>query len=200
MFILPMNTTKSIIFFLLIFLIPLTSIGQENEDIPLPKSLKNQSENNQRKLNFVVGGNFGFQFGNYTFIDVSPHVGIYPVDFLCIGVGGTYMYMRYSNYHQSSDTHIYGFKAFIEGYVWQRLILHAEYGYTNYKLNFFDGTTENFLYSNRVGTHAILLGPGYKQTVTDRISLYCLLLFNLYEDQYTFYSNPLVRVGINVDL
>jgi len=82
-----MNTTKSILFFLCIFLIPLTSIGQENEDIPLPKSLKNQSENNQRKLNFVVGGNFGFQFGNYTFIDVSHMWGSILLIFYVLELG-----------------------------------------------------------------------------------------------------------------
>lgn len=173
---------------------------QEEEPLPLPKSLQQNRLFSDKRPTFLVGGNVGFQFGNYTFIDVSPHVGIYPFDFLCIGVGASYMYMRYNYYKQYNDSHIYGVKAFIEGYIWRLLVLHAEYEYINYKLNFYNMQTGKLTKSERVGTHAFLVGPGYKQPVTNKISLYCLLLFNLYEDNYSFFSNPVVRVGINVDL
>ncbi len=193
---------RKIFFYLFLLFLTFSSLyaQQDEGSLPLPKSLQKNGGLIKQRPTFLVGGNFGFQFGNYTFVDISPHVGVYPFDFLCIGVGGSYMYMRYSYFKQSNDSHIYGFKAFIEGYIWKLLVLHGEYEYINYKLNVYNAQTSQFMGAERVSTHALLVGPGYKQPVGNRVSLYCLLLFNLYEDNYSFFTNPVVRVGINVDL
>src|SRR5687768_12934957 len=46
-----------------------------------------------KKLTF--GGNFGAQFGQVTFVDVSPLVGYRATDKLTVGIGGTYNFLDF---------------------------------------------------------------------------------------------------------
>lgn len=172
--------------------------AQHDEDIPLPKSLQTgKAINAERKVKFLVGGSFGFQIGNYTAIELSPKLGIYPTDFLAMGITGTYMFMHDRYYGVNS--HTFGGGVFIEGYLWKRLILHATYEYLN-----FDAVLQNSitgqLYTERVGNHGILLGPGYKQQVGERVNFFFLILFCVYQGEYTPYSLPSYKVGVTVDL
>ena len=176
----------------------------ETEAVPLPKSLrqgvnvkKNEAE---RKVKFLVGGYFGFSIGHNTSVEVSPHFGIMPIKYIAIGIGGTYIYNSYKTYYGIRDKyHIFGASAFVEGYLWNYLVLHASYEYLTYTLPIVDPNT-NIVTSERVGTHAVLIGPGYKQDITDKINIYSHILFNLNNDQYSLYSIPIFRIGVNVVL
>lgn len=180
---------KKIIWFIAILLS--FSVLYAQEEVPLPKSLQTRQakhDNKERTFDFLVGGYVGAQFGSITAIEVSPHFGICPVDFLCVGIGGTYIYMYINDNYYSDDeqTHVFGGNAFVEGYVWDKLILHAEYEYLSFPIN--NGA--------RLDSHALLAGPGYQQGVTDKLYVYGVLLFPVVKTE-NVYSIPVVRLGVN---
>ena len=177
----------------------------DTESVPLPKSLRQgvnvKKDESARKVKFLVGGFGGVAIGSATSVEVSPHVGIYPVKWLALGVGGSYIYLNYKLYTFGDrlGAHIFGGRFFVEGYAWKSLVIHASYEYLTYEKMFFDNLT-NATYSKRVGTHAVLVGIGYKNQLTERVSIYSHVLFNLNNDEYSLYAIPIFRVGVNVDL
>lgn len=176
--------------------------------VPIPKSLlagakssQNRPDTTNRKVRFVVGGNIGFQVSNNVLdMQISPHIGILPgVDFLCFGIGGTYQLTYYKDPYTGNKgfQHIYGGNVFVEGYVWQRLILHAEYELLSFPVNYafvgdplFKGVHE------RPTAHGILLGPGYKQDLGTNLSIYSVFLFSVYDPQNVRGIMD-IRVGVN---
>ena len=185
---------KKIIGLIFIFFIS-TALMAQVEDVPLPKSLQTNSHDGQnsteRKIKFVAGGNIGFGVSHSELnLQLSPHFGIKPaVDFLCIGVGGTYNLNYYKDPYSGLKyfTHIFGFNAFVEGYVWKRLVLHAEYEWLSFPYS------EN----ERQNSNGVLIGPGYTQNLTDKVSMYGLILFPVY-DELNVYGVVEMRVGVNV--
>ncbi|MDR1345124.1 MAG: hypothetical protein LBK03_00275 [Bacteroidales bacterium] len=179
------------------------SLTAQTDDVPLPKSLqpykpRNDNERGERKVAFFAGGGFGLQLGSYIAVDVSPQIAIYPVvKWLALGISGTYMFAHdsYFKYNQ----HIFGGGLFIEGYPIKWLILHAGYEYLNYpKLALTNGKVEVL---GRIGTHAVMAGPGYRQHFNDKVNGYLLVLFNLYQTETSIYTGyfPTFRIGITVD-
>lgn len=180
------------ILFILVVCLAVGAVSAQEEEVPLPKSLayKQYKKNGEkRKFDFIAGGYFGLQIGNLTSIDVSPHFGICPVDFLCIGIGGTYMFANYhdSYYAINTQSHIFGGNAYIEGYIWDRLVIHAEYEFLSFPQQ--DKT--------RLNSHALLVGAGYQQQITEMIYIYGHILFPAYSTEKVY---PLAnyRLGINV--
>jgi len=197
------------LFFILILFVIFACINNDliaqQDDIPLPKSLqpyKPRKEDTQSasKVTFFVGGGFGLQLGNKSIgIDVSPQIGIYPViKWLALGINATYMFSHdgYYNY----NLHVFGGGLFIEAYPIKWLILHSGYEYLNYPeaVLMANGKVE---ISKRIGTHAFMVGPGYRQCFSDKVNGYFLALFNLYQDETSIYTGyiPTFRVGITVD-
>lgn len=176
--------------FLLLFCF--SGVMAQSEDVPLPKNLRTATSDGQpkkeRKIKFVAGGTVGFGVNRSELnLKLAPHFGICPgVDFLCVGVSGTYFLNYYKDPFSGLKyfTHIYGFGGFIEGYVWDRLVLHAEYEWLKFP-------------ESGESCHGVLLGPGYKQTITDRLSLYGHLLFSVYETLNGVYGIMEMRVGVN---
>lgn len=163
--------------------------AQNNDNIPLPKSFQEkQSTSREAKVHFLAGGYFGFQIGGNTAVEVNPHIGILPWDFLCVGIGGTYMFSYTNSYLGEQKSHVFGANGFIEGLIWkQRIIAHVEYEYLNFPS--YDDT--------RLHSHGILIGPGYNQFISDKISCYVLFLFPVWSTM-DVYSIPIIRLGINV--
>ena len=175
--------------------------AQRLETVPLPRNLQSYKardfKDTARKVDFLVGGHVGFAVGgNALQFQLSPHFGIFPaVKWLCLGVGGTYQLYYLKNPYSGlkSFTHIFGCRGFIEGLVWQqRIILHAEYEWLSYPDSDLDGSRES--------TQAVLVGPGYQQFLGDRLSVYGLFLFPVYEPKtnpVNAYSIMEIRVGVN---
>jgi hypothetical protein len=196
--------TVSILILLIISIFLNNSLIAQNDDVPLPKSLqpykpRKDDDQEKRKLTFFAGGGFGLQVGSKSVgVDVSPQIGIYPVvKWLAFGINGTYMFSHdgYNNY----NLHIFGCGLFVEAYPITWLILHAGYEYLNYPdMVLINGKVETL---KRIGTHAIMVGPGYRQRFGDKVNGYFLALFNLYQNETSIYTGyiPTFRVGITVD-
>lgn len=197
---------KKIATLLILFLFSFGLVAQNN--VPIPKSLLAGTKSSQkgpdttnRKLRFIVGGNVGFQIAsNVLDMQISPHIGILPgVDFLCFGIGGFYQLTYYKDPYTGLRTfqHIVGGNVFIEGYVWQRLILHAEYELMSFPSNYVFSTEPFFMGVNeRPTAHGILLGPGYKQDIGTDASVYTVFLFSVYDPQNVRGIMD-IRVGFN---
>lgn len=191
-----------------VLILPQISFAQiAIDNVPLPKSLRTittsrttkNGEVKERKIKINTGGYFGLQLGTNIAIDLSPRIGFYPFKNMCIGIGGTYMFMSQKSYGERINTHIFGGNAFVEGYFWDKLVLHASYEFTNYpRVYAISGSNET--YTERVNTQALLLGGGYQQRISNMVSLYGLILFDVLNDTYSFYSNPQIRVGVNVSI
>lgn len=142
-----------------------------------------------------VGGNVGFQFGTVTFAEISPLIGYQFTPKITAGVGITYQYYRYKDRTFELKTNVYGARVFGRYFFTDFLFAHAEYEYLN--LEAFDF----YPLRRRVDVESILVGGGYLQRFGNGNSgIFVMLLYNLTESAYTPYTNPIIRIGVNVGL
>jgi hypothetical protein len=147
----------------------------------------------------VVGGGLGLQFGNFTFIDVSPMVGYKVLDRLIFGVGGTYRYYRERD-PQSTTTlraNIVGGSVWGRGFILENLYVHAEY--EALRMEIIGGTNRRGIRMNYA-----LVGPGYTQQFGPRASSFVSFLFPVYSrstiPNYSIYRIPVIRFGFMFDI
>lgn len=203
-----------------LFLITMMAFGAvaQTDSVPLPKSLRSNQSNTanaensnyaKRKIHFITGGNFGVNFGLPTYIgfQFQPKFGIVPLDWLTIAVNGTYMLNWYIN--DNKCYHTFGVNPYIEAAIFKKqLILHASYEYLNYPYltyNYENGYLKNIT-EERVSSHCILVGAGYRMNFSVHSSLSFTVLLPVYQynsrgsSTYNYYScwyQPIVRIGYN---
>ncbi len=144
------------------------------------------------KERIYLGGNLGLQFGNlYTFIEVSPLVGLWVKPRILAGGGPVYRYFRRSDLNLEDNQ--YGARLFGRYHFVDNLFAHAEYELLNL-------TDYRFPPDNpRTNINSVLVGGGYVQNL-GRSALFIMALVNLTETELTPYSNPVIRVGFNIGL
>lgn len=172
---------------------------------------KNYREDKKWKWEqFRVGGNFGLQFGNVTYIDISPTFGYYVIpQKLQIGVGTKFIYFRQrgGDYQDPNSGIIYqipdyknaifGGGVFTNYTIWKGLFVHGEYEMVSKK----PYNTIKYAGKDRINVSALLLGGGYSQPIGNAGNFYISALvdaLNTEESIYTgtFGSFPLIlRVG-----
>jgi hypothetical protein len=137
-----------------------------------------------------TGGNLGAQFGNITFIDVSPLLGYKVTDKIGVGIGATYQYYHYHDRLYDLETNVYGGRVFGRYLFTDYLFGHLEYEYLN--LEAFDFNRR------RVDVESLLAGGGYIQRISDHAAVVAMILYNFTESVYTPYTNPIIRVGFTI--
>jgi hypothetical protein len=151
------------------------------------------------------GGNLGLQFGNTTYIDVSPLVGYKVTEKFHAGIGATYIYesskIRFTNSSiMRFETSHYGGRLFGRYYVWENLFAHAEYEYLNlgYPDPVYNNTTGQItdLEISRENINSIFVGGGYAQPIGSNVAFLIMALWNVNEGVNSPYVNPLFRLGI----
>jgi hypothetical protein len=192
---------KKYLFLLIISLLMIPfAEAQKEDDIPLPKSLQTRNDKTKgslenKKLKFTAGGYFGMSFGGYNNISVAPLFGVYPVvDWLLAGVSGTYMY-TYDSYYKESY-HDFGVGVFVRGLIWkQRIIAHLSYEYMN--IGYYDVQGNKV----RLGVHALYAGPGYRQKLGDRLSMFLVLMINVARsvEERGIFPDIYPNIGITYD-
>jgi len=168
---------NSILIFIFIFSV---AFCQEKSKKPTPEK-KPLSER------IYFGGNLGLQFGDVTFIDASPLVGYKVTDNFSVGAGITYIYIKYRNYNSYTTT-IYGGRVFSRYYFLENLFIHGE-------VEQLSGYWDPFL-NRRTFVTSVLGGAGYRQRISDKVSMTFLILWNFNESIYSPYSNPIIRGGL----
>ncbi len=181
-----------------------------------------------KKVNFwsrvALGGNLGVQFGSVTGITVSPEVRLRVVDQLHVGLRFIYQYYNYKDYYLEDGTgNLYGYSASVYGGgVYLRYYLNSLFD--NWLGNLFAHAEYEYLYSTRpytydnngrfidpngarfrkgteiVTTSSLFIGGGYKQPISNKVSMDFLILFNLNDSYNSPYSNPIFRLGVGVGL
>lgn len=137
----------------------------------------------------VPGGNFAFNFGNPSFVDVSPSIGYLFTDQLLGGIGATYTYLKSNGFSFS----FYGGRVFGRHKLFDNVFANAEMDFLN--------VPDNLLGNGRDGERrwlvSPLIGAGYVIPFGSRGGLQATLLYNLnYQQLYSPYSSGLIwRIG-----
>lgn len=175
------------------------------------------------KDRLFTGGYLGLQFGSYsTMVDVSPIIGYSLTDNIDVGIGPTYKYYKYKNYYYFSSTsggdrfydhvaNMLGASVFARYYFSSEYIAflnnlfgHVEYEYLNYSYNYYFLSSSGSEVSTAklsYGISSFFVGGGFKQAIGQgRSFFYLLVLWNLNDTYESPYSNPIIRMGVNVGL
>ena len=164
------------------------------------------------------GGNFGLAIGQYTDIEISPHVGYYITPRWAAGIGFAYEYYNYK-YHweiynkdtgqfegfERYETHIWGGRLFTNYVIvnnvndWIplglnfRIFAHVEYEMLSYGKGFFKQNEPGRQLQN-----SILVGGGLRFPMGKRSSMNLTLLWNLNSQLNSIYgTGPILRLGYN---
>lgn len=170
---------------LVIFLLALSTVAsaQFEEEVTEGSSFRDR---------VFVGGNLGFQFGDFTIINVSPQVGYRFTNRLSGGVGVIYQYISYELFNGSREsTNVYGGNLFARYMVYENIFLQGEYEAVNWE--FFN--EDNRLV--REWVPGAFLGGGFFQPIGARSGFSATALYNvLHDDIRSPYGSPWVfRVG-----
>jgi len=178
--------------------------------------LTQDTENNKPnwKERLYYGGNFGLAFGSTTYIEISPTVGYRVTNKFGAGVGLSYLYYRQIIQYQLSSgqwdeweykSKTYGGKIFTDYVIYNQnaenalinigsIIAHAEIEELNVNAYSYDiyGNMQDF---GRTWITSALVGGGIRQPIGKRSYATLLILYNLTEEAFTPYSNPVIRIG-----
>ena len=149
----------------------------------------------QKAKHFFTGGTLGLQFGTQTVIDVSPIIGYMITKRLAAGVGITYKYFRQKDQYNIFKTSIYGGSLFSRLYLFKNVFLHGEYELLNLESDYFSIV---FQPTERFWVGSVLAGAGYSEAISEKSSLYLMILYNFNESINSPYANPVFRAGINL--
>lgn len=187
-----MNKLKFLLMSLFITTISIYPVfGQLQDDKPL--------FNNEVERPYFTGGNFGLQFGSVTAIDVSPILGYRIKENLALGIGATYQYFRDGSYKPTISMDVYGGRLFARYYFLSYFFLHGEYELINHKkVNIIQGYS--VVTNDRVWENNLYLGGGYRQLLGEFSSMHISALWNFNQGPYSPYSNPLIRIGFDIQL
>jgi hypothetical protein len=162
---------------------------------------RDDSPSTPLKDRFFFGGSIGLQFGDYTYIDVSPMVGFKVTEKLHAGLGFTYIYLdaevlvnntgvkRYS----TSD---YGGRIFGRYYIWENFFGHTEFEVLNMGYPVYYNPPVDKIEILRETITSWFVGGGYNQEIGPNTAIQFMVLWNLTEEPYSPYSNPIFRIGI----
>ena len=144
-------------------------------------------ERSDWKERIFTGGNLGLQFGNNTYINVSPVVGYRITNELSGGVGVSYVYRRFSSGSFSASFTDYGGNIFARYNLFKGFFAMTQYEYLNFELN--EGTRQGFT--------SVLAGGGISEPMGNNAALSFTVLYNLSyrEGEPSPYNSPWVIGG-----
>lgn len=170
-------------------------------------SFSQAGDDNDFMDRLVFGGNIGISMGQTTNIDLSPSVAYKINPRILAGIGITYMYFKDNRPNASFETDIYGGRLFASAVVIDdlskiglapeevaSLYLHAEYERLSLESKYFDINKQYT--SSRFYIDNYLVGLGIRYKVGSRTFLKLEALWNLNENSYSLYNNPIIRFGI----
>ena len=167
---------------------------EEKKEEP-KKAEENQPKDEKPPLKdrIYFGGNLGFQFGNITFIDISPLAAYKVTEQLHLGAGVSYQYFKDSRFVNDFSSTIVVGRVFGRYFVTEQVFPHVELESLSFKFQ------DNFGRElDRQWYSSVLAGIGIAQPIGKRGALNALVLYNLSwrNDRSLLYSSPWVtRIG-----
>jgi len=175
--------------------------------------IKEDTPPNQEKPEWtdriIYGGNFWFGFGNVRSVDISPMVGYIVKPRLTIG---TYLfYNYYENRFYNFNTDLYGIRPYaqltlikninevlsIQSPTQTSIIMQGESEFLSLNKNLFASSPIFVPEANRIWINSILIGGGIRQSNGGKAGMYFLIMWNISNNLYYPYSNPVLRFGFN---
>lgn len=163
--------------------------------------------------NIFVGGGLGGYFGrDQTYLEIAPLVGYRITERLSAGIGGSYIYAKekliidiIDNNGQyigskliTLERNNYGVRLFGRYFVLDDVFLHSEF--ENLNAEVVESVTVDKIFTRRQNIPALFIGGGYAQRLGGGSSLFIMALWDIIEDRYSPYQNPIIRIGVNVGL
>jgi hypothetical protein len=127
-----------------------------NKDKAEKEDARTQLEKRKERLQRIrIGTNLGFQFGTFTYIDISPTIGYMVIpDRLELGGGPIFIYERYKfSPTYKFSAFVYGPDIYARGYIWKGLYLESRYDLVN------KPSVDDF--NRKLWVSHLLLGAGY---------------------------------------
>jgi hypothetical protein len=185
-----------IIVILLIFAVSYAKA--QNDSTFTPRKQSARADDGTRFIDRVrFGGNFSFQFGNVTFIDVSPLAFYQATPQLQVGIGATYQYIRFSfrGFNTTANS-IYGGRVFGRFFPFSTSPFFAHAEYESLNAAYFDQLVGEVRRGWIPGT---FLGAGYSQRMGQRAAFNFTVLYNFTWNQFRSpYASPwVVRAGFH---
>ena len=173
----------------LLFMSSIQLFAQSRETESKPLSPKRSGFDWDR---LVLGGNFGAQFGDVTYAEISPTLGYLITENWLGGVGAKYIFYENKLFRPIINTNIYGGGLFTQYYFLENFIAHLEYELIN--LDDFNDREK------RTNISSLFVGGGYRSMIGNNSFASILLLYNLNDDINSPYTNPIIRVNIGFGL
>ncbi|SHH87766.1 hypothetical protein SAMN04488109_5765 [Chryseolinea serpens] len=156
------------------------------------------SEKPPLRERIFTGGGFGLSFSSYySYVSISPLIGVKITPKLAAGAQVQYRYTKYKQTSYNISTNDYGISPFLRYNFYGPLFLHTEYEYLNYEYPISQSETV------RRGFNSFMAGGGLFQPIGRHAGFYLVALYNFsYHEptnpnDFSPYSSPLVlRVGV----
>jgi hypothetical protein len=186
-----------------------------SEEKEKKKNIDNENQPAEKKRNsglwseeskFFFGGNIGLSFGTYTYIEVAPIVGYKFTKRLWAGLGPEYIYSREKDLNLEMS--IYGLRSFASFAVLDNInevinlnigsiFLYVENELLNMRPLQYD--LAGYYYLGDRGWYDILLaGVGMRMPIGNRSGISIIVLWGLTESAEMLYSNPEIRLSIDI--
>ncbi len=168
------------------------------------------------KSRVFYGGNFGLALGNVTYIEIAPNIGYKFTERFDAGLGISYLYYKESIQYQVNSGNIqtweyksktYGANVFADYMLFDNLeetlklnigsiIAHTEFERLNVNAYSYDAAG-NMINDGRTWINSFLVGGGIRQKLNERATVSLLVLYNLTEEAFTPYSNPVFKINFS---
>jgi hypothetical protein len=151
----------------------------------------------------MAGGNFGFAFGDYSLLNVSPMIGyrFSPKFAAGININAQFTWEKYRGYNtvtQKDNSSILGGGIWGRYYPLEMLFVHAQPEYNSISLKSKYYTDPPHTEKAKFSAPSLLLGGGYAQPIGGNSALVIMLLYDVLQDNNSPYRNrPVFSVGGN---
>ncbi|MCX7954477.1 MAG: hypothetical protein N3A01_04720 [Bacteroidales bacterium] len=183
-----------VILFCFFYLITYCQEFYGSTNYKLQEKNKNEKFFSWHKVFF--GGNIGLQFGQETFIEFSPLIGYRITDNFSIGFQILYTYYNFNHLNSNISTSIFGNSYFARYYFSNSIFVHGEYQWMSLESKYFNpylvGIQKRFI------VHNVYAGGGYRVRIGERSYMSIIILYNLNQNQYSPYENPVIRVNFEL--
>jgi hypothetical protein len=195
---------KRLILTLPLCLFSLLLFSQVEETIAPEKNIKDKNTLNPDR--WSVGLDFGFSFGSITYIKLAPDISYSLTPRLTIGVGPMYIYENYKFYDFNTST--YGGKAIMSFAVFRSkehggilsigdIVFHIENEVINVEKLPYDYYLQRYVSEGRTWIDNLLVGGGLVQPISNKMNVALYLLWDVSQNTWSPYSNPIFKFGFN---
>ncbi len=185
---------RTLFFLIFVLIVNVATTQEEFFTEQSASSSKKAKENKNIGNRLFFGGNFGFQAGDYTIIELSPLIGYRITEKLSSGVQINYSYIHISSIKIS--TTIYGSSVFTNYYFAKNVFARGEYEWLSLESRYFQPAI--YKTHDRFSVHNILIGGGYRQQIGERSYINLMILWNINESALTPYQNPIIRMSFEL--